>query len=114
MSAPLQHSRWDPVFLRARREAWIIFAMWAVCLLWSVPVCYWLGYSPPDHPDQLRVVWGFPLWAFWGILVPWLCADVATIVFCWKFMQDAPLDTSSETSESPAAEGGRGPDVAGE
>ncbi len=105
MSERAKEAPWDPVFLRARREAWIIFALWAACLLWSVPVCYWLGYSPPSDPNELRVVWGFPQWAFWGILVPWLCADVVTIVFCWKFMQDAPLDPLPESSDRPLEDG---------
>ncbi|RMG41659.1 MAG: hypothetical protein D6725_01065, partial [Planctomycetota bacterium] len=62
-SSQLQEPHWDPVFLDARREAWMIFALWGVCFAWSIPVCYWLGYTPPREPDALPLICGFPRWA---------------------------------------------------
>ena len=81
---------WDPVFLSARREALIIFAIWIVALLWAVPYCYFAGYGISSG-DQLETVLGVPSWAFWGIAAPWIVANAFTVWFCLRFMRDDPL-----------------------
>ncbi len=90
----------DPTFLHARREALLVTALWAACLLWAVPYCYFNGYAEgPLEPDQLATVWGIPSWAFYGIVVPWLLADVATAWFCFRFMKDDDLGTVNEGAD---------------
>ena len=90
----------DPTFLHARREALLVAALWAGCLLWAVPYCYITGYwEGPLEPEQLATVWGIPSWAFYGIVVPWLLADVATAWFCFRFMKYDDLGTVSEGAD---------------
>ena len=79
----------EPGFLHARREAIIIFLVWVAALLWAVPYCYLTGYHV--EPDQLRLIYGIPSWVFGGIVMPWLVADVFTIVFCLRYMKDDDL-----------------------
>ena len=88
---------WDPVFLHARREAVVILVLFAVCLVWSMGVCYFAGYLAPgeDRPHAATVL-GIPAWAFWGILVPWLAVDAFTIWFCFFFMKDDDLGVAHE------------------
>ncbi len=82
-------SQLDPTFLHARREAGIIFLVWCVALVWSVSICYWLGY----HVDasQLTTVAGVPAWIFWGIATPWSAAVVFSLWFCFAYMVDDDL-----------------------
>lgn len=101
-------SHLDLTFLHARREAIIIFLAWCVAMVWSVSVCYWLGYGGGAIP--LQTIWGVPSWVFWGIALPWVVAVVFSLWFCFGFMVDDDLaghsDDLSGHSEGGATEGG--------
>ncbi len=68
-------------FLRARREAALILASWAACLLWTIVYSHLYGYQAGPVP----LVLGIPSWVFFGILVPWVAATVFSVWFslCW-------------------------------
>ena len=85
---------YDPTFLHARREALIIFAVWVLALIWAVPYCYFNGYD--IDTAILKTVWGVPAWVFWGIVAPWLAANVFTFWFCFSFMADDDLGEETE------------------
>ncbi len=96
---PDSQDTWDPTYLHARREAWIILAVWGACLLWSVPYCYFTGYLQPGETvdsTTIKTIFGIPTWAFWGIAVPWLLADVFTTWFCFFYMADDDLGEAHE------------------
>lgn len=93
---PVSPPEWDPVFLHSRREAIVIFCIWLAGLLWAVPYCYLNGYAGNIDPADVATVWGIPSWLFWGIAVPWVVADLATIWFCFCFMQDDDLGVAHE------------------
>lgn len=95
-SSPVEY---DPVFVHSRREAVLIFGLWVVALLWSVPYCYFNGFPEVFDPDRFHTVWGIPSWLFWGILVPWLVADVFTIWFCFWYMQEDNLGEAHEGAD---------------
>ena len=88
-----QRREWDPVFINSRREAIIIFTVWAICLCWAVPYCYVNGFGVVN-PDELTMVFGVPSWVWWGIFLPWLLADVFTIWFCCFYMTDDDLSAA--------------------
>ena len=90
---------YDPVFLHSRREAVLIFGLWVVALLWSVPYCYFNGYPDTFEPDRFQTLWGIPSWLFWGILIPWLVADVFTIWFCFWYMKEDDLGEAHEGAD---------------
>ena len=108
--------QFDTVYLNSRREAVIIFGVWVVCLLWSVPYCYIFCYPPGDaefNPDTFSMIWGVPSWVCWGILFPWGASNLFTIWFCFFYMQDDDLgearegvDLAEEIAERHAAEDG--------
>ncbi len=85
---------WDPVFIHSRREAIVIFCVWAAAALWTVPYCYLNGYGVA--PENLETVWGVPSWVFWGIGLPWLVADVVTIWLCFGYIQNDDLGEAHE------------------
>ena len=100
MNRPAYH----PTFLHARREFYFIVAVWACCLIWSVPYCYLTGYMAAGESvgaEGIPTVWGIPRWVFFGIFLPWLLADVVTTWFCFVFMCDDDLG-ENEPSESMA------------
>jgi hypothetical protein len=102
----------DPVFLNSRREAIAIFSVWFVCLLWAVPVCYTMGYGHDVVPGEVPTVMGIPSWVFWGLMIPWLLADVATTWLCFRFIKDDDLgqaeDERTADATNPNAAGGEG------
>jgi len=88
----------DPVVLHARREALVILGAFAVCLVWSVGWCYLAGYHEPTGA-KLATALGMPSWVFWGVLVPWLAADLFAFWFCLRFMADDPLGESEDEAD---------------
>ena len=87
-------SRYDPVFLHARREAIVILVAWLVCFVWSVTYCTQSGYNLT--PESLATIWGIPRWVVVGIVVPWLTANLFAAWFCFFFMVDDDLGESAE------------------
>ena len=83
--------QWDPVFLHGRREAAVIFVVWIVLLLWTVPYCYLFGYGDAIDPAALDTVLGVPSWIFWGVAAPWIVANLFTFWFCTRYMVDNDL-----------------------
>ena len=106
-----------PTYVHSRREGIFILCLWACCMVWAVPFCYLTGYTSAEHPvtpENLETIWGIPKWTFYGIIVPWLLADVVTIWFCFRFMQDDDLgeahegaDLEEEIAEMHAAKEGK-------
>ena len=91
---------YDPVFVHSRREAIVIFCTWLAALAWAVPYCYFNGYHVAE-PENIATVFGVPAWLFWGIVVPWLVADLFTIWFCWRFMKDDDLGAAGDEQDTP-------------
>lgn len=93
---------YDPLFLNARREAIVIFCLWLTALLWAVPFSYYNGYITGQaefDPETFSTTWGIPTWLFWGILVPWIVADVFTTWFCFCYMKDEALGDANEGAD---------------
>jgi len=111
---PENRDQLDPFVVHARREALVILAAFAVCLVWSIACSCLTGYGEPVD-GGLATVWGMPRWVFWGVLVPWLGADLFGLWFCFFFMADDPLGESEDESDQadghavqpPTAEEGR-------
>ena len=89
----------DPVYLHTRREFLLILGVWVACLLWVVPYCYFNGYQPVESPADLKLVLGMPSWVVWGIGVPWLLADLASIVICVWVIKDDDLEPSRPAAD---------------
>ncbi len=96
--------RTDPVVRTARREALIVFGIWITALIYSVTTCYRLGYNRPI--GELKLVYGFPEWVFWGIVVPWVTCTVIAWVFGVLFIRDGELGEELEESEDELGLGG--------
>lgn len=102
----------DPVYVHSRREAILIFCVWALSFAWSVPYCYLNGFDAVD-PDALHTIWGIPSWVFWGIVCPWLAADAFTVWLCFFYMRDDDLG-ETESSDGHASQPGASRSVDGE
>ncbi len=94
----------DPVFLNSRREAVVIFGLWFLCFIWAIPISYMMGYGQEITPGNVPTVFGMPTWIFWGIVCPWLAADVVTTWLCFRFIKNDDLGAAPEDlAETPAA-----------
>lgn len=88
---------YDPTYLNSLREAITIIVLFAAFFLWSIFVCYNYGYlSPGEQRSEIRMVWGMPSWAFWGIALPWLVVDVVAVWFCFSYMKTDDLGEAHE------------------
>jgi len=96
------HGRYSDIFLNSRREAILIFCVWAVGLAWAVPYCYLNGYPAEFDAASFSTTFGIPTWLFWGILVPWIAADIFTTWFCFHFMTDDDLGVAADEDLVPA------------
>lgn len=84
----------DPLLTSARREAIIVFAIYTAAMLWSVLYSSWYGYG--RSLEDLKFVFGLPDWVFWGVVVPWGAATLASFLFGALFMRDERLDEDPE------------------
>ncbi len=109
-SSSPKRDRLDPVVVHARREAVVILLAFVACLIWSISCCHLLGYRGPDDGPVAKVL-GMPSWVFWGVLVPWIAADVFAVWFCFCFMADDPLATDED--ETGYCSRDRGDDLIG-
>lgn len=93
----------DPILISSRREALIIAGLWVVAMLYCVLFSWYYGY--PKSLDEIKVeevrlVWGVPFWAFWGVVVPWIACSVLSILFGCFCMKDEPLGEDVGDDES--------------
>ena len=90
MPDKLQRVEREQQLLRhARREGLVIMAVWAASLAWSAGYAALFGYRQP--PGSVRIVWGFPSWVLWSVVVPWGLCLIFTVWFCFFFMADDDL-----------------------
>jgi hypothetical protein len=72
----------DSLLISARREAVLVFTIWLLACVYSIGVCYWLGYN--RDVQTLTYVVGFPDWVFWGIVLPWtVCTGLSFVLSYW-------------------------------
>ena len=86
----------------------MILAAFVVCLVWSITWCYSFGYPEADAAAVPKVL-GMPSWVFWGVLLPWVAADLFAVWFCFFFMVDDPLGETEDETARPADEAGAVP-----
>jgi hypothetical protein len=89
--------REDIVVATARREALMVLWIFLAAMLYTVTVCYFLGYN--RAPDSLTFILGFPDWVFWGIVVPWVACVLVSYWFGYVYMTDADLGGNETADE---------------
>lgn len=96
----------DPLFVDSLREAKWILWMWVACLVWTLSVCLTQAYQTQVNPETFSMVLGFPAWVAYGICLPWVLANIATIAFCLGYMKDADLGEEFSGDEMSTTAGG--------
>jgi hypothetical protein len=91
----------DPVLTSARREALLVFAIWVAACVYSISVCYRMGYG--RDVATLTYVLGFPDWVFWGIVVPWTVCTALSFALSYFVITDE--DLGEEQAEEQLAIG---------
>ncbi len=93
--------REDPVLRNARREGWIIGAVWLAATVYCCTYYYLFGLIREGRTlgkDDVQPTLGMPSWFLWGVMLPWAMCGIFTIVFAGFFMVDDDLgkDHASE------------------
>lgn len=90
----------DPVYLNSKREAKVILGVFALFALYTVFTCYAFGLRQQAvnaEPQDFSLLFGMPSWVAWGVVLPWLLANIVTGWFCFGFMKhDALVDDSED------------------
>ena len=94
----------DPVVNSSFREAIVVVSVWLIAMTWTITVCYRMGYNRPV--EDLKFVYGFPDWIFWGIVVPWGVCIVISFWFGATFMRDEDLGEELPEQEDELGLGG--------
>src|SRR5262245_38983475 len=81
--------REDPVLTSARREALFVMAIWLSACVYSIVVCYRMGYG--RDVATLNYVLGFPDWIFWGVVVPWSVCTLLSFLLSYFVIRDEDL-----------------------
>lgn len=93
----------DPILISSRREALIVLVLWIAAMLHSVLFSWYYGYPGSFDgikAEEIKLVWGVPFWAFWGVIVPWIACSVLSILFASFCMKDEPLGEDLGDDES--------------
>lgn len=91
-------ARPDPVYVSSRREAILVFVIFAIACTHTVVYTTTFGYNRPI--DSLRFVFGFPDWVFYGIVVPWGLCVLISWGFGALFVRDEDLGEDEGDSRS--------------
>ena len=79
---------------QSRNELRFILLTWSVCCIWVISYCGIYGYDL--EPKDISTVFGFPDWAFWGIALPWIFANLVTFWFCLRVLKNEDDEESME------------------
>jgi hypothetical protein len=79
----------DPVLISARREALLVLIIWLTACVFSLTVCYRLGYG--RDITTMTYVLGFPDWVFWGVVAPWTVCALLSFVLSYFVIRDEDL-----------------------
>jgi hypothetical protein len=63
-------------------------------MAYTLTYCGINGYG--RDAASIQLVFGFPDWIFWGVIVPWLACTAVSIVFALCIMSDDPLGDAAE------------------
>lgn len=72
-------------YLKSKREFRKGVIVTAIFILFSTIVSYFLGYK--RSVSEIKFIFGFPDWVFYGVLIPWIAIVLYTIFFAKK-MED--------------------------
>jgi len=105
----------DPVYRTSLREGIMILSLWLGVFLYTVTYCYLNGYlSHEPHPNSvgpaigsmvgslelydrdpdslmMPLGLGIPDWVFYGVVIPWILAILASIAFYLFFFVEDDL-----------------------
>ena len=85
----------DPLVRSSRREAVIVSAMFLTTMAYTLTYCGIHGYGDDATIDPL--VFGFPNWIFYGVIIPWGLCTIMSVVYALVFITDDPLGEAAES-----------------
>jgi Protein of unknown function (DUF997) len=92
----------DPMLASARREAWLVFAIWCLACAYTVGYCYLHGFG--RDASTIEYVLGFPDWVFYGIVAPWTACTLTSFVLAYFVIQDEDLEDEGAHADLASVE----------
>ncbi len=83
---------YDPSYLNALRELYVMGRLWVISLVWSMGYCALFAYRSPEANEPVAIIWGVPSWVLWGIALPWGFCSVVTIWFALFYIKEDDAD----------------------
>ncbi|MBL4883649.1 MAG: hypothetical protein JKY95_03805 [Planctomycetaceae bacterium] len=87
---------YDPAYLNALKELYVMIGIWGVSLVWTVGYCGLFAYQAPGSTQAIPVVWGIPTWVIWGIVLPWVTCGLLTAWFAMFYIKQDDADILAE------------------
>jgi len=90
----MPHPNEDPLVTSSRREALAAMVFFLAAMAYTLTYCGINGYN--RDPASIQLVFGFPDWVFYGVLVPWVVCTCVSVIYALAFMTDEPLGEAAE------------------
>jgi hypothetical protein len=90
----MSHPNEDPLVTSSRREAIIVTVFFLAAMAYTLTYCGLYGYGPNAVITPL--VFGFPHWIFYGVIVPWVACTIVSIAYALIFITNDPLGEAAE------------------
>lgn len=97
----MPHPQEDPLVRSSRREAVIVTLMFLASMAYTLTYCGINGYG---DDAKIELIFGFPEWVFYGVLVPWVVCTIVSIIYAVVFITDDPLGEAAESWNPEGAE----------
>ncbi len=91
------------------REARFVMLLWFITMTWTICYCYFQGYlTHSEFPfldskenlkkssDSIPMLWGFPTWLVYGVMIPWFLCVGISVVYGLYIMKDDDLGKDPE------------------
>lgn len=90
----MSHPNEDPLVTSSRREAIIVTAFFLAAMAYTLIYCGLYGYG--EQAVITPLVFGFPHWIFYGVIIPWVICTIVSITYAAVFITDDPLGEAAE------------------
>src|SRR5690348_9961474 len=98
----MSHPNEDPLVRSSRREALVVTALFLTAMAYTLTYCGIHGYGAEATIQPL--IFGFPNWILYGVVVPWGVSTVISITYALFFITDDPLGEAAENWNPEGAE----------
>jgi len=80
--------KYCPFYLRSLNELYVLLIGWLIFFLWTIIYSSYNAYYVNAEEYEIKTIFGFPDWVFWGVFLPWIGAGIFTCWFSFFVVKD--------------------------